>query len=120
MINAMIHVIIEENLIDADFIKNRTENYEEMKESVKDCTPEWAETISRVPADTIRQFARKYGTTDKAMILFTMGVTQQTTGVKSIRALANLAMITGHVGRPSTGINPLRGQNNVQGAGSLA
>lgn len=119
MINAMINVIIEENLIDEDFIKNRTENYEEMKESVKDCTPEWAEKISKVPADTIRQFARKYATTDKAMILFTMGVTQQTTGVKSIRALANLAMITGHVGRPSTGINPLRGQNNVQGAGDM-
>lgn len=119
MINAMIHVIIEENLIDEDFIKNRTENYEEMKKSVKECTPEWAEPICRVPADQIRQFARKYATTDKAMILFTMGVTQQTTGVKSIRALANLAMITGHVGRPSTGINPLRGQNNVQGAGDM-
>ena len=119
MFNAMIHVIIEENLIDTNFIKDRTENYEEMKESVKDCTPEWAESISKVPADTIRQFARKYATTDKAMIIFTMGVTQQTTAVKSIRALANLAMITGHVGRPSTGINPLRGQNNVQGAGDM-
>lgn len=119
MINAMIHVIIEENLIDLNFIKNRTENYEEMKKSVRNCTPEWAESLSKVPADTIRQFARKYATTDKAMILFTMGVTQQTTAVKSIRALANLAMITGHVGRPSTGINPLRGQNNVQGAGDM-
>ena len=120
MINAMIHVIIEEGLINNEFIENRTENYEEMKKSVKDCTPEWAESISRVPAETIRQFARKYATTDKAMILFTMGVTQQTTGVKSIRALGNLAMITGHIGRPSTGINPLRGQNNVQGAGDMA
>lgn len=119
MINAMIHVIIKENLIDSDFIKNRTENYEEMKKSVESCTPEWAESICKVPAETIRQFARKYATTDKAMIIFTMGVTQQTTGVKSIRALANLAMITGHVGRPSTGINPLRGQNNVQGAGDM-
>lgn len=119
MINAMIHVIINENLIDSNFIKTRTENYEEMKESVKDCTPEWAESISKVPADTIRKFARRYATTDKAMIIFTMGVTQQTTAVKSIRALANLAMITGHVGRPSTGINPLRGQNNVQGAGDM-
>lgn len=119
MINAMIHVIINENLIDPDFIESRTENYEEMKESVADCTPEWAEAISRVPADTIREFARTYAKTDKAMILFTMGVTQQTTAVKSIRALANLAMITNHVGRPSTGINPLRGQNNVQGAGDM-
>lgn len=119
MINAMIQVIIEENLINEDFIRDRTENYEEMKKSVEDCTPEWAESISKVPAETIRQFARKYATTDKAMILFTMGVTQQTTAVKSIRALANLAMITGHVGRPSTGINPLRGQNNVQGAGDM-
>lgn len=119
MINAMIHVIIKENLIDLSFIKDRTENYEEMRESVKDCTPKWAESICKVPAKTIIQFARKYATTDKAMIIFTMGVTQQTTAVKSIRALANLAMITGHVGRPSTGINPLRGQNNVQGAGDM-
>lgn len=119
MINAMIHVIIKEDLINRNFIEKRTENYEEMKESVKDCTPEWAESISKVPAETIRQFARKYATTDKAMIIFTMGVTQQTTAVKSIRALANLAMITNHVGRPSTGINPLRGQNNVQGAGDM-
>lgn len=119
MINAMIHVIIKENLIDKDFINERTENYEEMKKSVENCTPEWAESISKVPADTIRQFARKYASTDKAMILFTMGVTQQTTATKSIRALANLAMITGHIGRPSTGINPLRGQNNVQGAGDM-
>lgn len=119
MINAMIKVIIDENLVDADFIKDRTENYEAMKQSVADCTPEWAEGISKVPAETIRQFARKYAAADKGMILYTMGVTQQTTAVKSIRALANLAMITGHVGRPSTGINPLRGQNNVQGAGDM-
>lgn len=119
MINAMIHVIIKEGLIDRNFIESRTENYEEMKESVKDCTPEWAESICKVPAETIREFARKYATTDKAMIIFTMGVTQQTTAVISIRALANLAMITNHVGRPSTGINPLRGQNNVQGAGDM-
>lgn len=119
MINAMIHTILREQLTDEEFIRTRTENYEEMKESVAECTPEWAESISRVPADTIREFARKYAAADKAMILFTMGVTQQTTAVKSIRALANLAMITGHVGRPSTGINPLRGQNNVQGAGDM-
>lgn len=119
MINAMIQVIIEEGLVEEAFIEARTENYEEMKASVADCTPEWAETISKVPAAMIRQFARKYATTDKAMILFTMGVTQQTTSTKSIRALANLAMITNHVGRPSTGINPLRGQNNVQGAGDM-
>lgn len=119
MVNAMIHVIIEENLADEDFIRNRTENYEEMKQSVVDCTPEWAESITNVPAETIREFARKYATTDKAMILFTMGVTQQTTAVKTIRALANLAMMTNHLGRPSTGINPLRGQNNVQGAGDM-
>ncbi len=119
MINAMIHTIIEEDLVDHEFVKTRTKNYEEMKASVAACTPEWAEKISKVPAAMIRQFARKYATTDKAMILFTMGVTQQTTSTKSIRALANLAMLTNHVGRPSTGINPLRGQNNVQGAGDM-
>jgi predicted molibdopterin-dependent oxidoreductase YjgC len=119
MINAMIQVIIEENLTNAEFIESRTENYEEMKKSVENCTPEWAETITKVPAETIREFARKYATAGTAMILFTMGVTQQTTAVKTIRALANLAMITGHIGKPSTGINPLRGQNNVQGAGDM-
>ena len=119
-VNAMIQVIIEEDLVNHAFVRNRTENYEEMKASVAGCTPEWAAPITRLSPETIRRFARKYATTDKAMILFTMGVTQQTTGVKSIRALANLAMMTNHVGRPSTGINPLRGQNNVQGAGDMA
>ncbi|SMP40877.1 formate dehydrogenase major subunit/formate dehydrogenase alpha subunit [Anoxynatronum buryatiense] len=119
-INAMIQVIIEEDLVDQHFIETRTENYEAVKASVAHCTPEWAAPITRLSAETIRQFARTYAKTDKAMILFTMGVTQQTTGVKSIRALANLAMMTNHVGRPSTGINPLRGQNNVQGAGDMA
>ena len=119
MVNAMIHVILKENLYDEALFRDKTENFEAMKASVADCTPEWAESISRVPADTIRQFARTYATTDKAMILFTMGVTQQTTAVKTIRALANLAMMTNHLGRPSTGINPLRGQNNVQGAGDM-
>ncbi len=120
LINAMIHVILEEDLWDKDFVEARTEQFEEMKTSVADCTPEWAEPITRIPAETIRKFARDYATADKAMIIFTMGVTQHTTGTKSIRALANLAMLTNHVGRPSTGINPMRGQNNVQGAGDMA
>jgi formate dehydrogenase alpha subunit len=120
MINAMIQVIIEEDLADRNFIEARTENYEAMKASVTDCTPEWAATISKLPAEMIRQFARTYAKSDKAMILYTMGVTQQVTATKTIGALANLAMLTGHLGRPSTGINPLRGQNNVQGSSDMA
>jgi len=120
MINAMIHVIIEEGLQDQKFIDERTNSYDIMKASVADCTPEWAEPITKVPAETIRDFARTYATSDKAMILYTMGVTQHVTATRSICALANLAMLTGHVGRPSTGINPLRGQNNVQGSGDMA
>lgn len=120
MINAMMQVIIEENLMDMHFIETRTENFEAMKASVVHCTPEWAEPLTKVSAETIRQFARTYATSNKAMILYTMGVTQHVTATKSICALANLAMLTGHVGRPSTGINPLRGQNNVQGSGDMA
>jgi formate dehydrogenase alpha subunit len=120
LINAMIHVIIEEGLQDQAYIDARVENYEALKASVAECTPEWAAPVTKVSADIIRQFARTYATSDKAMILYTMGVTQHVTAVKSICALGNLAMLTGHVGRPSTGINPLRGQNNVQGSGDMA
>ena len=115
-INGVMNVIISEDLHDKRFIMERTEGFEELKEVVKNYTPEYVEEITSIPADTIKQIARMYATHKKAMIVYAMGITQHTTGVDNVRSLANLAMLTGHVGFPSTGVNPLRGQNNVQGA----
>ena len=115
-LNGMINVIISEDLYDKEFVKERTEGFEELKEAVKKYTPEYVEEISGIPADDLRQAARMYATTEKAMICYTMGITQHTTGTDNVMSIANLAMLTGHVGKESTGVNPLRGQSNVQGA----
>ncbi|MBW8035849.1 MAG: molybdopterin-dependent oxidoreductase, partial [Planctomycetes bacterium] len=119
LINAMINVIINEDLADKDFIETRTENFHEMAEAVKNCTPEWAEKITTVPADQIRDLARTYASASAASIIYSMGITQHSTGTDNVLSLANLAMITGNVGKECTGVNPLRGQNNVQGACDL-
>ncbi|MGD8500335.1 MAG: formate dehydrogenase subunit alpha, partial [Phycisphaerales bacterium] len=119
LINAMMNVIIEENLLDKDYIEERTENFEETAQAVKEMTPEMAEKITSVPAEAIRQAARTYATADTASIIFSMGITQHTTGTDNVLSLANLAMLTGNVGKESAGVNPLRGQNNVQGACDL-
>ncbi len=116
LFNAMLNVILEEGLADEEFIKSRTECFDEVKDCVADCTPEWAEPITGVSAEDIRKTARMYAQVDKGSIVYSMGITQHTTGTDNVLALANLAMITGNVGRESTGVNPLRGQNNVQGA----
>ncbi len=119
LFNAMIHVIITEGLGDDAFIQGRTEGFEALKACVADCTPEWAEPITGIPADKIREAARLYAAADRGSIAYSMGITQHTTGTDNVLALANLAMVTGNVGRASTGVNPLRGQNNVQGACDL-
>jgi formate dehydrogenase alpha subunit len=119
LINAMMNVIISENLHDKDFIKQRTEGFEQMAEVVKDFTPEKAEKITTVPAQKIREAARIYAEAETASIIFSMGITQHTTGTDNVLSLANLAMLTGNVGKESAGVNPLRGQNNVQGACDL-
>jgi formate dehydrogenase alpha subunit len=119
LINAMMNVIIREDLLDRDFIEERTEDFEQVVEAVKDTTPEMAEKITTVPAEAIRQAARIYANADTASIIFSMGITQHTTGTDNVLSLANLAMLTGNVGKESTGVNPLRGQNNVQGACDL-
>ncbi|MFP4067495.1 MAG: formate dehydrogenase subunit alpha [Spirochaetaceae bacterium] len=116
LFNAMMHVILNEGLADTAFIEERTENFEEFRDSLARCTPEWAALITGVSAADIRRAARAYGTAERASIVYSMGITQHTTGTDNVLALANLAMLTGNVGRESTGINPLRGQNNVQGA----
>ena len=116
LINGMLHVIIAEDLYDADFVQARTEGFEELKEAVAEYSPSVVSQITGVPADDLCQAARLYAQSDKACILYAMGITQHTTGTDNVLALANLAMLTGQVGKESAGVCPLRGQNNVQGA----
>jgi formate dehydrogenase major subunit len=114
--NAMAHVIIAEGLVDEDFVHGRTENYGALKAAVAGWTPERAAEISEVPAVDIVRAARLYANANSAAIFWAMGITQHTTGTDNVKVLSNLALLTGNVGRPGTGLNPLRGQNNVQGA----
>ncbi|NCG19519.1 MAG: molybdopterin-dependent oxidoreductase [Rhodobacterales bacterium] len=116
LLNGMLHVILHEGLYDADFVAKHTEGLEALMASTVDTTPEWAEEITSVPADSIRQAARMYATTKKAGIYYTLGITEHTHGTDNVYGLANLVAITGHLGVKSAGLNPLRGQNNVQGA----
>ena len=116
VINGLIQVILEEGLADQEFIEKRCENFEAVKEVVAAYPPERVSEITGIPADDIVAAARIYGRASAAMILYTMGITQHTHGTDNVKSLANLAMVTGNVGRESTGVNPLRGQNNVQGA----
>jgi len=116
LLNAMMHVIIQEGLHDEAFIESRTEGFDAFKETIMKYNPEMAEEITGVPAEKIREAARLYGSAGNAAIFFSMGITQHTTGVDNVVSTANLAMLTGNIGRPGTGVNPLRGQNNVQGA----
>jgi formate dehydrogenase alpha subunit len=116
LINGMLNVIVSEGLEDIDFIQSRTEGYEEFKQAIKKYTPEWTEEVTGVDAETIREMARLYAGAKNASIVYAMGITQHITGSKNVAALANLAMITGHIGKENSGLNPLRGQNNVQGA----
>ncbi|MBU0693737.1 MAG: formate dehydrogenase subunit alpha [Candidatus Omnitrophica bacterium] len=118
-VNGMMHVIIKEGLQDEAYIQARTEGFAELKELVGEYTPEYVEKITTIPKEKLIEAARLYAVTKKAMIVYSMGITQHTTGVDNVKSLANLAMLTGHVGFPSTGVNPLRGQNNVQGACDL-
>lgn len=115
-INGILNVILNENLMNLDFIENRTEGFEEFKASIEKYTPQYVAAISGVTEDTIREIARTYAKGKTASIVYAMGITQHLTGTKNVGALANLALLTGQIGRESTGVNPLRGQNNVQGA----
>ncbi len=116
LFNGFANVIINENLWNKDFVANRTEDFEALKEAVAKYTPEYVEGITGVPAEKIKEVARAYAGAERAMILYTMGVTQHVVGTNNVWAVANLAMLCGQIGRESTGVNPLRGQNNVQGA----
>ena len=116
LFNAMARVIIEEGLESRDLVERATEGFEEFRESVQEFTPGRAEAITGVPAEEIVAAAREYATTKPAAIIYTMGITQHTCGVQNVQSLSNLALLCGNFGRPSSGVNPLRGQNNVQGA----
>jgi formate dehydrogenase alpha subunit len=116
LFNAMIQVILAEGLGREEFIASRTEGIEDLRRSVDGLTLEQAEAVTGVPADQIRAAARQYATAPRAAIVYSMGITQHTTGTDNVLALANLALLTGNIGREGSGVNPLRGQNNVQGA----
>jgi len=116
LINGMLNVIISRGWLNKAFVEERTEGFETLAESLKDYTPEAVEKITGVPAKDIVEAARIYAQSSSSSILYAMGITQHATGTNNVLALANLAMVTGQIGKPSSGVNPLRGQNNVQGA----
>jgi formate dehydrogenase major subunit len=116
LLNAMMHVIVSENLVDKDFIASRTIGYAELEKNVAGYSPELMAPICGIDADTIRYVARLYATSKGSMILWGMGISQHIHGTDNARCLIALALMTGQIGRPGTGLHPLRGQNNVQGA----
>jgi formate dehydrogenase major subunit len=115
-INGMIYVIINEGLYDKKFVEERTENFAELKKMVEKYKPDYVEQITGIPARDLTEAARMYAKAERGSILYCMGITQHTTGTDNVKSLANLAMICGHLGIEGGGVNPLRGQNNVQGA----
>jgi formate dehydrogenase alpha subunit len=119
VLNGLMNVIIGEGLADEAYIAARTEGFEEMAALVETYTPERVEEISDIPAEGLRQAARIYATHRPSAIIYAMGITQHTTGTDNVKSCANLAMLCGNVGVPGGGVNPLRGQNNVQGACDL-
>jgi formate dehydrogenase major subunit len=116
MLNAMMHVIVNEDLVDKDFIASRTIGYDELKANVAGYSPEAMAPICGIDAETLRYVARLYATSKGSMILWGMGISQHVHGTDNARCLIALALMTGQIGRPGTGLHPLRGQNNVQGA----
>ncbi|MES2243515.1 MAG: formate dehydrogenase subunit alpha [Pseudomonadota bacterium] len=116
MLNALIHTVIEEGLVDQDFIDRRASNYEALRENVKAYSPEAMAPVCGIPAGTLREVARAFAKAKAAMILWGMGISQHVHGTDNARCLIALATVTGQIGKPGSGLHPLRGQNNVQGA----
>ena len=116
LLNGMLHTIIEEDLYDRQYLQAHTEGFEALKEKVKEFSPEKMSEICGVSAETIRAVARTYAKSRASIIFWGMGISQHVHGTDNARCLISLALVTGHVGRPGTGLHPLRGQNNVQGA----
>ena len=115
-LNGMMHVIINANMHDQEFIENRTEEFESLKKTVEKYTPEFVEGITGIPAESLTEAAKLYAGAKTGSILYCMGITQHISGTDNVKCLANLAMLCGNLGMPGGGVNPLRGQNNVQGA----
>ena len=116
LINGLMQVILKNNWQNQAFIDERTENFEAVRAVVEQYPPEKVADLTGVSVDAIEKMAEWYAKSEKSTILYTMGITQHITGVDNVKTLANLAMLCGQIGRESTGVNPLRGQNNVQGA----
>jgi formate dehydrogenase major subunit len=116
MLNAMIYTVIEEGLCDQEFVKNRASNFEALKENIKGYSPEAMAPICGIPAERLREVAREFAKSKASMILWGMGVSQHVHGTDNARCLIALVSITGQIGKPGSGLHPLRGQNNVQGA----
>ena len=114
--NGIMNVIIEEGLQDMDFINSRTQGYDEIKELVKEYTPKKVAQICNINEKDLRDAAIMYAKADKAPIIYCLGVTEHTSGTEGVMSMSNMAMLVGKIGRPGCGVNPLRGQNNVQGA----
>lgn len=120
LLNGIANVIVKEGLLNEEFIREKTEGFEEWKKTIDEYTPERTEEITGVPKEYIIKAARLYGSSRRAGIFYTMGITQHTCGTDNVRAVANLVTLTGNIGREYTGVNPLRGQNNVQGSSDAA
>jgi len=116
LLNSILHVVIDEGLTDEKFIAERTTDYEELKANVADFSPEKMQAVTGVDAEEVRKVARLFATSKGSMIFWGMGISQHIHGTDNSRCLIALSMITGQIGRPGTGLHPLRGQNNVQGA----
>lgn len=116
LLNGLMHIIIKEGWEASEYIKTRTENFEKLKEALERYTPERVSEITGIDKAVLRNAAEIYSKSKKSMILYAMGITQHVAGTDNVKSCANLAMLAGHVGSPSTGVNPLRGQSNVQGA----
>jgi predicted molibdopterin-dependent oxidoreductase YjgC len=119
LLSAMSHVIVGESLYRKEFVDERAEGFDAYREHVRELTPEWAEPICGIEAATIRKVARDYAASERAAICYTLGITEHACGVANVEALGNLALLTGNLGRRSSGVNPFRGQNNVQGTGDM-
>ncbi|MEY3886291.1 MAG: Formate dehydrogenase [Pseudomonadota bacterium] len=116
MLNALIYTVIEEGLVDQDFIQTRASNYEALKQNIQGYSPEAMAPICGIPSETLREVAREFATSKGSMILWGMGVSQHVHGTDNARCLIALVTVTGQIGKPGSGLHPLRGQNNVQGA----
>ena len=119
LLNAMAHVLITEGLCDEEFIQTRVADYETFRRSIEAWSPQAVEELCGVPASLIREAARVYGQARAAITFWGMGITQHVHGVRNVRCLINLALLTGNIGRPGTGLHPMRGQNNVQGVSDM-